>query len=353
MNWLFLAVDPGGINAILPIYEFVKSMNDEATFYVPMERLQYAKNANASIRAIDMPIGQGNCMSIKEIIRGVNPDILITGTSGLSRLELHAWDCAREEGILSIAILDFWGNYKQRFKKQVNQIYNVDDTVNESDCVYPEYIFAMNKQAKDEMIRQGIPHERIIVTGNPHFIALSLKRDLLDANSTSVVLMSEPLDSLYRTQQNYGFDEYSVLKIVRDWQVRTNLYQQVSLKAHPKQVLDFTEVFEGFTLDKSSNGLEVILKSKIVMGTLTTALIEALILGKYVCSIIPNPDFNKYSPLHQLGFSLCASNVSQIEWVLRNQPSRDDINKRFGISELSIGQITNLIRRLHYDKISN
>src|SRR5207248_11353111 len=58
----------------------------------------------------------------------------------------------------SVYVLDFWSNYWQRFSDSGKDLKFL-----------PEKICVMDNAAEEAMIAEGIPPDRIAVTGNPHF----------------------------------------------------------------------------------------------------------------------------------------------------------------------------------------
>lgn len=347
MNWLFAAADPGGINAIMPLYRRLVSQGETAVFCVPLERMAFASAIIMNVFPIEHFFDVKNSFSPFQLEQLIQPDIIITGTSGQSRVELQLWEYARNKGILSIAILDYWGNYSLRFQVNRRHQHYLDTSPDEITYIYPNFIFTMNKFAKEQMISEGIPEDIIIVTGQPYFIDLLKERSDPRSSTHIILLMSEPLESMYHTLERYGFDEYSVMKTLETWRQRKGISEKIILKNHPKQLLDRERISEAFEIAPEVNGLQILKRSSLVFGTLTTALIEALILGKKVCALIPNRDFNQTSTLSKLGFSLNATSAEEIEDVLANQPDFDEVCTRLGIKDVSIELIVNQIRRLY------
>lgn len=116
---------------------------------------------------------------------------VLTGTSLRVELDGRFWSASREAGRPSLALLDHWKNYAERFS-----IERPFDTL-------PTAIAVMDDVAAHELAVRGCPPERIRVTGQPRFDALSTvdvialrgaARDRLgiDATRRVVVFASEP-----------------------------------------------------------------------------------------------------------------------------------------------------------------
>ncbi len=86
---------------------------------------------------------------------------VLTGTSLRVELDGRFWSAAREARIPSVALLDHWKNYAERFSLELPF-----DTL-------PTVVAVMDDVAADELARRGCPPERIRVTGQPRFDALA------------------------------------------------------------------------------------------------------------------------------------------------------------------------------------
>jgi hypothetical protein len=88
-------------------------------------------------------------------------DAVFTATSFNSNLERLCIRLANERGIPTVAILDFWSNYQQRF------------TLNARTDV-PLVLFVADKRMCDEAARE-LPITRVVISGNPHLQSLATR----------------------------------------------------------------------------------------------------------------------------------------------------------------------------------
>mgnify|MGYP001440996382 CR=1 FL=1 len=341
--WLFIGSDPGGINAISPIFLQMKDMGLDVHFFVPSHREAFAKAKGIQVKCLDTWIVD-SIVHYDDFFQAYSPTGIITGTSAFDRIEVALWKEARSRGVKSFAVLDYWGNYARRFLEVVEgDSFQTLGVENIKSC-YPDIIFVMNDLAYTDMIKVGVPKEKMLIYGNPHFEGLSALRDGSNIEKPkNIALMSEPLDALYNTRERFGFDEYDVIAMISKWNEGDAHNNMLLLKAHPKQQIDKSKIGEQSLHLVDTDSIELIQKSDIVFGTLTTALIEALLLGKRVCSVIPNAAFNEYSTLEKLGFKITASTPVEIDDILRKQPSETEIKQMLGIVDKGCKNIVDKI----------
>jgi len=118
-------------------------------------------------------------------------DFLITGTSLEAKDDAQWWAWARSKKIPSIAYVDQWINYEERFSKEV----------------LPDFIFVTDETAK-KMMENVLPSgPEIIVTGSP---ALNYIREFWKLHKketqqqTTVNFATEPTTEVYREKQGVG-----------------------------------------------------------------------------------------------------------------------------------------------------
>lgn len=213
-------------------------------------------------------------------------DVLITGTSYPLNLEISLIYEATKLGIPSISFVDHWINIADRYRKDgKNILSNVIAVVDDH---------AM-KLAKEE----GLPIERLCVTGNPYHKYLQSwrptisKTDLLtslelSSDKSYILFLPEPL-SQFGLKEKYGFDEFDAMNLMMKVKGAMN-DKKLSLivKGHPNQNhklfreklrlgnhpdIIYLENMDVNTLAYYAN---------LVVGSFSNALIEAKILGTQV-----------------------------------------------------------------------
>jgi UDP-N-acetylglucosamine 2-epimerase len=222
--------------------------------------------------------------------------------------EKYTWKWARQNNIPSVAILDQWQNYKERFSGPGGA-----DVLE----YLPTFICAMDESAKRGLTIDGVPEERIIITGQPSLARM--RRCMLDGShnerqairnqlhcgedSLLMVFISEPFTS--SMGQEIGFTEISILeellsylsdRVVMDEKIGKASSLQLIIKMHPKNRLDVFTPLEKRYKDiwgklkikvlKDEIGKDQLLQaSDMILGMCSIMLMEAVALGKTVVSL--------------------------------------------------------------------
>ncbi|MCL4469614.1 MAG: CDP-glycerol glycerophosphotransferase family protein [Gammaproteobacteria bacterium] len=156
--------DPGGANAVALVIEFLRAEGK-----VSVTALAYLQAATLwSERGIQFDTIKGEAAD-NDILKRLNEpkaNLLLTGTSA-NRFELEKRFivAARQLGIPSMSVLDFWSNYALRFSDESGNL-----------CYLPDRIAVMDELARDEMVAAGIAGSRIVITGHPTLDGLDVYR---------------------------------------------------------------------------------------------------------------------------------------------------------------------------------
>lgn len=267
MNVLFFAHDPGGANAIAPIIEHFENPWVFGG--------GYALNILPGVSKLPP-----NALEI------LKPDFLLTGTSALDFTERELWKEAASLSIPSMAILDSWVNYGVRFSR-----YGVRDvSLFDGACEYlPDYICVMDEFAKSEMMNDGVPGDRIVTLGNPHFesVAKAAKQQLSNIEKTRggkrfVLFASEPFYG-HKT----GVEETALRDLIEVVKPYENY--MVRIRKHPKESQEKFDKFLGLRveIDDNIDSLTSISQSEVIVSVSSMVLLEALFFGKMVISYQP------------------------------------------------------------------
>lgn len=99
---------------------------------------------------------------VRRVLEAARPGVVFTGTSFTSNLERLVIREARQMGIPTLAIVDYWLEYRARFAIEGEQ-------------VLPDLLLATDERMRSEMARELGPTASIRVVGNPHLSQLALK----------------------------------------------------------------------------------------------------------------------------------------------------------------------------------
>ncbi len=301
---LLFARDPGGANTLIPLYSRLKNKY-RVVIYGKDVAVKWFQNEGIACNDICDVCREIDLKSIELFLRELVPDFIITGTSLDDYTERYLWKSAELLGIKSFAILDQWMNMGIRFSK-----YNYkqcDLYEKEREHIYMPYrIFVMDEMAKDIICKDGIPREKVCVTGQPHFEEINRKyeesKSFLDNKKWNVLFVSEPIIQDYEDNLDkcdyWGFNEkriyqtlYDVLNILAK-----NFNQDICfiIKPHPRENI---ELWKRIVSNSNYEKVEVLLSTKeekysllksvdLVCGMSSMMLLEATICKKDILSVM-------------------------------------------------------------------
>lgn len=262
------------------------------------------------------------------------PSLLILGTSVVGdSLEKDLTLLAKEKNIRTLAVLDYWSNYWQRFS-------GTDGTGRLKYA--PDFIAIMDDFAKEEMVREGFSEEKLIVTGQPYFDSIKddydnfttedRKRFLgslgVDKDDLFVVFASQPIEK-YRGAGSgkddfLGFTE----KVSRDVLIgalngikkKTGVKFSLFIKLHPKEDLnDYNMTREcdfPVFVNQEADPRQLIFSADIVTGITSVFMVEAMFARKPVISIQPDLIKKDYLFTNDLGLTEGVYRQEDLEPVL-------------------------------------
>jgi hypothetical protein len=322
--------DAGGANAVAPVLEALRAdgrLAVEALAYGQAESL-WAKRA-LSFTALSPETTPSD---ISALLRRPDVVLLITGTSANGvDLEKRFIAAARDCGLPSLAVLDFWSNYRARFSD--------GDTLLR--CV-PDRIAVMDAWARDEMIAVGFDSSRLIVTGQPAFDDIATWRSGfaparragiraslgVGPSGLLVVFASQPLSRLYGTERTSprhpGYDEHLVLGAVTHAldRIASRAARDVvlAIRPHPSESPDaFASVRSESVrtiVSREGEARDLIISADLVVGMTTALLVEACYLGCVTVSLQPDLRQPDVLPTNRLGLSRGVYRYDEIEPVL-------------------------------------
>jgi len=208
--------------------------------------------------------------------------VLISGTGWMSSLEHKARCLAVTNNIRSIAVLDHWTNYRERF-------------IREGFELLPDEVWVVDEYAYD-IAQQSLPNVAVALQRND-FIASQL-RDIEEFNydktqGCKILFVMEPIrlewgdvDTPREFQAlQYFIENMSLLGL--------NDEVEIKIKPHPSDPISKYDSFnmESEKLDIKVDALislaEAIAWSNIVVGCQTYAMVVALAASKQVVSTLP------------------------------------------------------------------
>lgn len=278
---LIVARDPGAAGALIP----VAKRHPATVTAFGAARLCFER---AGI-ACSGPLEDADESVVENWMDTISPEVVLTGTSRQKFVERDGrwWRLAREKSIPSIALLDHWAGYREKFSAHVA----FDHT--------PHAIAVMDAYAKHRLEELGCPAHKIAVTGQPAFDAL-LSGDLpgrmqarrrwgCDENDWVVVFASEPQAEDHGI--SLGYDELQVLRMAIE--ALSGLPAKLVIKPHPRETPQrlhavLKQAAPSAWLETELSAREAISAADCVVGMTSIFLLEAALAGRRVLSIQPS-----------------------------------------------------------------
>lgn len=286
---LFVSQNPGGFQAIFPVY---KKLKKDPSFFVDYIFGDEARSIAEDARIRFIPTGRITKKYIEKQCNIVQPDIVLFGTSEGLSIDKLAVLVAREQHIVSVALIDYWSNYAMRFS----------DPGKKNLAYLPDWILVMDEYTKHEMTSKGFAADQIVVTGNPFFDTLRYRKQDEPSRPRFISFFDEPLSAIPNEVQVFG-DIVNVLE-------ELGMNSKVVLKLHPrsfkknkynsiikKSVLDIK-------IDQKTPADDLFRKSDLVLGIASTVLFRAAMEGKRVLSYQPGNTGHDTLITNALGLSL-------------------------------------------------
>ena len=304
-----------------------------------------------------------------DIIRQPNlrdhADILITSTSdGVYTKEKELTLQARQYGVPSLSILDYWSHYRQRYSNERDELMYL-----------PDMIAVMDEYAKTEMIVLGFPADVIEVTGQPAFDCLEEKRQKYaqsyerrwNAGYTArrghgygedtrlAIFLSQPIAS---SDYGWGFNEHKVIPMFLDAVQSVAPDCQVLIRPHPREDSKGLFRYEYYNdLDvkiRRSDGIhELMVSADLVAGMNTVMLVEACYLGCITLSIQPGKIGPDRLPTNRLGFSRAVYDPLDLEYNVDGLMNNYDVRmqmtdnlEHFRVKESATDKVVELVNRM-------
>lgn len=295
---MFVSQDLGSGNALAPVIKKI-IYKDDISIRVFATKFSKKIFQDLDISFTDLDGG------IFENAVDYNPDLIVTGASMRNSVEKDAIIYARQHSIRSITILDFWGNYWHRFTIDGNK--NPDSL--------PDFILIPDQIAKDRMIGDGFPEEKLLITGNPYFDSFSfLKKQKQNNDITSILFISQPVYKNCR----YLTDIKKTRDVIQTV-LKTKQLVNLVIKPHPKESSDYYGIIKSarVKIHWRKDIKPLIRESDIIIGTDSTLLFESVFSGKPVISYQPEKGRKDNLITNKLGLSYLVKSRNELRITIQ------------------------------------
>ncbi len=271
MKIIAIAHDPGGANAVAASVAALRAAGTQVEAYAKGPAIpQFQRLAVACT-----PIYEEH----QTLFVNLRGDILLTGTSQYDEFERDAIFWARQEHIFSIAVIDYWANYRQRFQP-INKP--------SAEPIFPDIITAIDEVCAAGMLVDGIPEKRIRIVGQPYFAWLIARQ-----KSRKSIL--KPIENiLFASQPNAN--EIEILNVLIKVLIDYKPLKKLLIRFHPRQgkcraSLDLlAQSGLPFAIDQSADPLATLYQQDIMLGITSIILIEAALMGILAGSLVIGVD---------------------------------------------------------------
>jgi hypothetical protein len=238
---------------------------------------------------------------IESLLAREGARVVLTGTSMQAAEDAAFWDAARRAGIPSIALVDHWCNYSERFTSEAPF-----DSV-------PDTIAVMDEAAAAALQAEGCPPGLLLVTGQPHFdevirdsatLSKTEVRQELDVDSgrTLLVFASEPQGRYYGN--SLGYNEQDALRALLESAAEVAPDAEVVVKLHPLEAPDaFSDLPEterrvAVRVVRAYPPEHLIRAADVILGMTSVLLLEAVLTGVPTISIRPGGNEDHFLSVH-------------------------------------------------------
>lgn len=328
--------DPGAASAIAPVIIGLHRLNKYNLLVIGYQYSQkvYRDKGIAFSTFEELGIKSTDNGQLSVFLDKQKPSLLLLGTSEVGDyLEKDLTCLAREKNIKTLAVLDYWSNYWQRFS----------DRNGKNRLGYmPDFIAVMDDFAREEMLKEGFDGRRLLVTAQPYFdsikadyakFAKSDKERFLKSLGVStdglfIVMASQPIEK-YRGADSgkpdfLGFTEKTsrdilidALNSIKAWH---NINLTLFIKLHPKEDLGSYNIIKKCNfpvlVNQDADSRKLIFSADIVTGITSVFMVEAMFAQKMVISIQPNLIKKDFLFTNRLGLTMGVYKPKDLEPVL-------------------------------------
>lgn len=296
---LAVASEAGSGKAIVPVLLSLVRRGVEVKAFLSTSVLSFANRLqalNSNCHFVHVTKSQ----SVQDAVDNFSPNSILVGTTAVDSLERELTVYARNCSIKTAVVLDERYGYRQRFSDRDNNL-----------CYLPDIITLMDEQCKIDAQVEGLPPNRLYVTGSPIlsflvYYASALFKNFITPSHTFgpswkvVTFISETFardtgsspGDRGRIGSFIGYTEDTVRKDILSALNEIGHPTVVIEKIHPSDQQEPKEDWIGNSLywkQVRGGDLWPLLKqSDIVIGMRSMALLEAALLGSRVGSYQPN-----------------------------------------------------------------
>lgn len=240
-----------------------------------------------ALKIFQRKLGPVNVVSLEKAIQ--QSSWVLSGTSWQSELEWESFKIAKQHGKHSVAFIDHWVNYQERFTRK-------------GEVCFPNEIWVGDIMAEALALRV-LPGITIKLIENPYFkdltrdLAALSEKDLTAKTGLKILFVSEPLrahgERQFGNERHWGYTEEEALHyFLSNLHVLGQPIIEIVIRPHPSEPLHkYDWAKQKYNLPIVNGGrntlLEEVAISDVVVGIQSMAIVVGILAGKRVISSIP------------------------------------------------------------------
>ncbi len=190
MKVLSICHDAGGARAVFPVTNELsrQGITVQAVVAGPAESIWRKECPAVPAITVEDHLLLNEAESI--LLQG-GVDVLLSASGLYNEVEHTFRQAARKAGVRSLAVLDSWLNYGERFERIAN-----------GRCVrcWPDRVCTLDRSSRDGLLKVGFSPEQVIITGPPHLEAIVRSSRLAHQHRTT-----------YRAEQGFKAEDFLVV----------------------------------------------------------------------------------------------------------------------------------------------
>ena len=220
--------------------------------------------------------------SLEQVLDGAS--FLISGTGWASSFEHNARVLACERKIKTIAVIDHWTNYRERFFRAGKEML-------------PDEVWVVDEYAL-ELAKKKLPGVKVVCHGND-YIKLQVQEiekfsnNKKESLNTHVLFLMEPIRQKWGISNipgemqsfEYFINNMALLGVEKDAKIIIKPHPSDDHRKYESWITKYRELC--IEIDSSSSLAQLIARSDVVVGMQTYAMVVAVAVGKKVVSSMP------------------------------------------------------------------
>lgn len=297
---LAAAQEAGGANVLVPVLQEIERRGSKVQTIASAEAIEvFSREGIAHKALLPRKKEKDGMPTLSALFSEWAPDVLLLGTARGPSLDKQLLRVALAQGVPSVAVVDNWSNYRERFTDSVS-----------GRLTLPTRIAVMDRSAFTQAVKDGLPEDRLVITGQPYLDSLATHlqdpdlqaqakalreewlQDSSPENNTRILLFASELVSEEEELPQQALERLATA--VQRLERSKGLSLKIVLKLHPEEPkgsFSFGPLASSRSLrivEGKEPAWPCILAADLVVGIVSIFLVEAAVAGKPVVSVQPS-----------------------------------------------------------------